>query len=422
MYNLHLSEEQLEIRDTVRDFVAQEIKLVVLRAERLEAGDRRLPLALLDKASRMGLRTLALSEDLGGAGADNLTCCIVAEELAVGDADIAATLAETATLGHILLGQLMTPEQRRRFLPAFLADDRYHLAVAEHEPESDTALGVNYHRPLASEERVETTAVRAGNGDWVVNGRKSCVANAHMAKLIAVQVKTDPRAPGLHGLSTLLVPRDAAGLTIRAHETPDRWYHGTCGELVFRDCRVAAKDLLGSEGQTPLGAARSNGRGIPHVAAMNLGVGRAAYEAALDYAQLRVQGGRRIIEHQAIGTKLAEMATKLEVARSMIWRAAWASDHPDAYADRSLADLPLQTIAQVFTAETVLDVAKDAAEVFGAMGVMRDMPLQKYVHDARIFLHSGDGASDAKLRIAEILAGYRRPAAAAREYLAAAGA
>src|SRR5262249_34047795 len=148
----------------------------------------------------------------------------------------------------------------------------------------------------------------------------------------------------------------------------------------------------------------------PWRAALNLGIGRAAYDAAVDYAKLRIQGGRRIIEHQAIATILAETAIKLDVARTMIWRGAWAADHPDAQADRSLPDLPLATVASVYTSEAVYAAAKDAAECFGAMGVMRDMPLQKYVRDARICLHSGVGNSDAKLRIAEILAGYRRPA------------
>jgi alkylation response protein AidB-like acyl-CoA dehydrogenase len=110
---------------------------------------------------------------------------------------------------------------------------------------------------------------------------------------------------------------------------------------------------------------------------------------------------------------LAEVAIKLEVARNAVWKAAFACDHPDAYGDRSLPDLPLQTVAEVFTAQAIFEAAKDAAECFGAMGVMRDMPLQKYVHDARICLHSGHGTGDAKLRIAEALAGYRRPAASA---------
>ena len=104
MYNLHLSAEQLEIRDTVRDFVTRQVKPVVLKADRLDACDRRLPMGLLDKASQLGLRTLSLAEDHGGAGADRLTCCIVTEELAVGDADIAATLAETSRLAKILFG------------------------------------------------------------------------------------------------------------------------------------------------------------------------------------------------------------------------------------------------------------------------------------------------------------------------------
>jgi alkylation response protein AidB-like acyl-CoA dehydrogenase len=142
--------------------------------------------------------------------------------------------------------------------------------------------------------------------------------------------------------------------------------------------------------------------------ALNLGIGRAATEAAFQYAQLRVQGGRPIVEHQAIGTKLAECALRLDVVRNAIWRAAWAADHPDAFADRSLPDLPLTTMAKVFTAESIYRVTKDAAECFGAMGVMRDMPLQKYIHDAMICLHAGDGNSDDKLRIAEALIGYRR--------------
>ena len=111
--------------------------------------------------------------------------------------------------------------------------------------------------------------------------------------------------------------------------------------------------------------------------------------------------------------KLAEVAIRLEVARTAIWQAAWASDHPEAFADRSLADLPLTAIARVFSSEAIYHATKDAAECFGAMGVMRDMPLQKYVHDALVCLHSGAGNGDAKLRIAEALAGYQRPASAA---------
>ena len=401
MYNLHLSPEQLEIRDTVRDFVVREIKPLALAPARLEARARPLLMEVLEKASQMGLRTLALSEDAGGAGADNLTCCIVTEELAVGDPDVAAVLAQTSTLAHGLFDRLMTADQRARFLPPFLADDRYHLALAEHEPDYDATLGIDYHRPHTSAPHFKTTAVRAGDA-WVINGVKDRVVNAPLAKLFAVQAST---ATG--GASTLLVPRETAGLSVTQREPSMRWHHGACGEVAFEDCRVGADNLLGAEGQSLLAA--DTGRQIPQDEALNLGIGRAAYEAALDYAQLRVQGGRRIIEHQAIGAKLAEVATRLEVARAAIWQAAWASDHPDAVADRSLADLPLTSIAKAFSSEAIYHATKDAAECFGAMGVMRDMPLQKYVHDALVCLHSGAGNSEARLRIAEALASYRRP-------------
>jgi alkylation response protein AidB-like acyl-CoA dehydrogenase len=403
MYSLHLSPEQLQIRDMVRDFVAQEIKPRALAPQRLEASAGPILAEALDQASQLGLRTLALSEEAGGAGADNLTCCIVSEELAVGDPDLAAVLAQTSTLAHALFDELMTKEQRARLLPAFLADQRHHLALAEHEAHRDTALGINYHRPQANDARFATVAVRSGDA-WIVNGRKDRVIGASQAALFAVRASL-----GDKGAGTLLVPRDAPGLTVTPSAADARWQHGACGALVLQDCRVPAENCLAADAALFDHA----GRDIPQDAAINLGIGRAAYEAALDYAQLRVQGARRIIEHQAIGAKLAEIAVRLEVARAAIWQAAWASDHPDAVADRSLPDLPLTTVASVFAAEAIYRAVKDAAECFGAMGVMRDMPLHKYVHDARACLHSGAGASEAKLRIAEALARYRRPAAPA---------
>jgi alkylation response protein AidB-like acyl-CoA dehydrogenase len=401
MYSLQLSAEQREIRDTVRDFVTREVRPVALKASRLEAGERRLPTELLATVSRMGLRTLALSEDNGGTGADNLTACIVAEELAAGDVDLAHTLVYTYALAHVLFDRAMNAEQRARFLPDFVEYDDYHLAYAEREPGADTALGAHYHRASAPDPAAKSTARRAAGGEWVVNGVKSVVVNAPLARLFAVRVQTDA------GFGTLLVPRDAPGLTVREPQTNRGFYQGICGDVVLEDCKVPAANLLDTRAGDAL-AADPNGRCIPLRQAMNIGVGRAAYEAALDYAKLRVQGGRRIIEHQAIGTLLAECAISLQVARSAVWQAAWVSDHPEAIEDRSVDDLPLQSIAEVHTAEAMHRVALDAADVFGAMGVMRDMPLTKYVRDALIFLHSRNGVADTKLRIAEAIAGFER--------------
>ncbi|HUI94888.1 MAG TPA: acyl-CoA dehydrogenase family protein [Xanthobacteraceae bacterium] len=401
MYNLHLSPEQLEIRDTVRDFGAQKLKAVLLKSDRLDARDRTLPMGLLDQASQMGLRSLALSEAAGGVGADALTCCLVAEELAVCDADFAAVLAETSWLAHLLFDQAMTDAQREKFLAGFLENDRCHLAFAGREAGDDTRLGIHYHRPAAIDAASKTTAAKAGN-EWVINGAKDGVANAPIAGLFAVLVRIADRPEA----GVLLVPADAPGVSVAAHERP--WHHGVSGAVTFKDCRVPADNLLKDGAAALLAGAAAAGRGIPLAQAINLGIGRAAYEAALEYARLRVQGGRPLIEHQAMGTKLADVAIRLEVARAAIWNAAWASDHPGVFADQSLPDLPLATVAQVFVSETLYKAVRDAAELFGAMGVMRDMPLQKYVHDALVCAHSHDGNTEARLRIAESLAGYRR--------------
>ncbi|MBI2296007.1 MAG: acyl-CoA dehydrogenase family protein, partial [Betaproteobacteria bacterium] len=224
MYDLHLTPEQLEFRDTLRDFVEKEIKPVALDPQRLEPFEKPLMLDALDKASQIGLRTLMLSEEAGGAGADGLTACIVLEELGAGDVDVAATLARTATLAQALFDRAMTPEQRKRFLPQFISDDRYHLAFAGRDP--GAGLGWSYHRPFAPEAGAEPVAVKQGSG-WVINGTAGFVANAPVAGLFAVQVRTDPKRAAV---STLLVPRDTPGLTVReplkAVGESIRWHQG----------------------------------------------------------------------------------------------------------------------------------------------------------------------------------------------------
>ncbi|HEY1542565.1 MAG TPA: acyl-CoA dehydrogenase family protein [Xanthobacteraceae bacterium] len=402
MYNLHFTPEQLEIRDTVREFVTREIKPVVLKADRLDVADRGLPAHLIEEASRLGLRTLALSEENGGVGADALTSAIVAEELAAGDADIAAILAETSRLAHVIFDRALPEPERDRLLPAFLGDEGAQLAFGDREAGTDARLGVTYHRVGLMPPALAASAAQAGNGDWVITATKTGVANAPIAGLFAVSVNIAGRG----GDSVILVPADTPGVIVTPHDKP--WPHGTCGDVTFADCRVPAGNLLAADAALLRAA---DGRGAPLAQAINIGIGRAAYEAAVEYAHLRIQGGRPLIEHQAIATKLADIAIRLEISRAAVRQAAWAADHPDAVADRSLSDLPLAIVAQVFVSDAIVKATKDAAEIFGAMGVMRDMPLQKYLHDARVCQHAGDGNREARLRIAEHIAGYRRAAA-----------
>jgi alkylation response protein AidB-like acyl-CoA dehydrogenase len=143
-------------------------------------------------------------------------------------------------------------------------------------------------------------------------------------------------------------------------------------------------------------------------AAVNVGVARAAYEAAIDYAKMRWQGGAYIVQHQAIGMKLADVAIQLEAARALTMKAAWITDHPEAVSERSVNDLPWHVVARTFTAQSLHRATLEAPECFGAMGVMRDMPLQKYVHDTLVLQHSADCNLAAPLVVAEAVAGYSR--------------
>ena len=408
MYNLHLTPEQLEMRDTVRDFVQNEIRPVTLHPSRLEPFAKPLLTDLLGSASKMGLRTLTLSEENGGAGADQLTTAIVLEELAQGDPDIACVIANTAIVAGMVFNQLASAEQRSRFLPQYLDDHDFHLAFAAPDPQS--GLVALYHRPGTASAPNSVAAVEEGKA-LVLNGEIPAVMNAPIAKLFAIAVSTS----GGSGTRIALVPRDTPGLTIQdtkaaraaASDRPKvAFHHGAAGTVTLRNCRVPASLVAPDDGAAAVAA--YSARSSIQLSAANIGVGQAAFEAAIEYAKLRRQGGRPIIEHQPIGDLLAQAAIHLEASRDLVWKAAWTLDHPDAVSDRSVTGLPLHHVAHAFTADMMVKVTERSAECFGAMGVMRDMPLQKYVNDALVFKHMGLNPNATRLLIAERIAGFER--------------
>jgi alkylation response protein AidB-like acyl-CoA dehydrogenase len=392
MYSLSLLSEQIEIRDTVRDFVAREIKPAATHPDRLQRMRPPFPADLLVRTESLGLRTLMIPEMLGGAGADTLTACIVIEELAAGDVDVAMALAHTiAAAGFVFGGAHDAPGDA---LQQFMADESMHLAYAGARARGP---GWRYHR--ARETEPPSTAMQRGESS-VLNGDAGFVVNAPIAKRIVIEIGTGA------GARLAVVPRDAPGLYVREarddSDTSVRWFHGAGGYVTFSDCGADVKRFAPD--------VRERDRYFRRLkvleAAANVGVGRAAFEAAVDYAKLRVQGARPIIQHQAIGTKLADIAIGLDAARNMIWKAAFSLDHPAAVAERSIEPLPFAAAARAFTAEVVCGATEKSAECFGAMGVMRDMPLQKYVHDAVIFLNSGTSVAVNKFEVAEAVAGF----------------
>ncbi|MCC7103930.1 MAG: acyl-CoA dehydrogenase [Chloroflexi bacterium] len=294
----------------------------------------------------------------------------------------------------MLFDSAMNDEQRERVLPVFLADDAFHLAIAFHEP--DTDIGYDYFSEEAPVEGDRTVARQRGDGSWVVNGVKNFQTNGVIAKLIAVRAKTDA------GPTMFLVPGDSKGLHRQALEPAGRRL-AAWSELSFEDCVVGPENVLGAPGRPPI--TRLGAGSAPRQGAANLGVGRAAFEAALDYAKSRVQGGKRIIQHQAVGLALADMATKLEAARALIYRGAWAADHPEDYA--AAEGTPLGRMPVLFAAEMAFEVAVRASTLFGGVGLSRAMPLQKYIRDTQVYHHSAP-RDIGYLKIAELLAGFKR--------------
>lgn len=413
MIDLHLTPEQIEFRDAVRDFVNLEVKPAATDPARLEPFEKPLMVNLLDQASQMGLRSLGLSEDHGGADADTLTTCMLLEELAAGDVDLAVVLGETALLAREVLGGAMSPAQREYWLPQFQNEDRFHIAWVARD--ADAGRGWSYHQtlPLEADDVVpapELTATRDGK-DWVINGSAPFVANAPVAGLFVVQAKVG----GGDGTVTVLLSQSAQGLAVGellpafgAAGDRTRWHHGAVAPVTLDNCRVSQENVLVADAALRLLPKRIAERHMVQMAAINIGVARAAYEAAIDYAKMRWQGGRHIVEHQAIGMKLADVAIQIEAARSLTLKAAWVVDHPQAVAERSVSDLPWPVVARTFTAEALHRATLEAAECFGAMAVMRDMPLQKYAHDTLVLRHSADCDLASPLIVAEAVAGYER--------------
>ncbi len=387
-----LTEEQTRWRAIAREFAEQVIKPDVLRRDRLPTAAERIPWDWIRQTDEMGLRTLGVSKAFGGAGLDILTMCIIGEELAVGDLGFAVIMDQCWKMAHIL-GEAMTPEQQRRFIPPFVDDPAATLAIAISEPGAGSDHQGYYDAPDID---FRTTAVRDGDS-YVINGTKCYISNGCMAKLYFVVARTDPSRSLREGGSVFIVPSDTPGFRAGFFHEKCSQRLATNGTFHFENCRVPATNLLVGEGQF----ARVRGEFMPgskaEAAATVLGVGRAAYEYALQYAKQRVQGGKPIVQQQAVAMMLAQMAMRLDAARTQIWKAAWLADrkHPEARV--------LGLLAKVNASEAAFEACKLASEVLGGAAIMYDHPVEKYLRDAASFLHSDGTNQVALLRAAQAL-------------------
>jgi alkylation response protein AidB-like acyl-CoA dehydrogenase len=391
--DFELTEEQARWREVAREFARQVIRPDAQRRDRLATQAERIPWDWIREADRRGLRTLGVPKAFGGAGADIVTMCLAGEELAAGDLGFAVVMDQCWKMAHVL-AEAMTPEQQNRFIPPFVRDPEATLAIAITEEGAGSDHQGYYDSPDID---FRTTAVREGDV-YVLNGAKRYISNGCMAKLYFVVARTDPSRGLQDGAGVFIVPADTPGLRIGFFHEKSSQRLATNGTFYLENCRVPASNvLLGENGLARLRAEFMPGSKA-EAAATALGVGRAAYEYALDYARRRVQGGKPIAEQQAVALMLAQMAMRLDAARTQIWKAAWLADRrlPEA----RVAGL----LAKVNASETAFEVCRLACEVLGGAAIMHEHPVEKYLRDALSFLHSDGTNQIALLRAARALA------------------
>ncbi|MDQ7850258.1 MAG: acyl-CoA dehydrogenase family protein [Armatimonadota bacterium] len=372
---------QQQLLELVREFVARVVAPVAAELDRRQDPEQCFSWQIVEEASRVGIRTLTLGEEYGGAGADSLTTAMVIEELAKGDLGVAVIFAQTLKIAQTLQ-RACTPEQAARFIPPYAADPRGLLAIAITEPDTSSNYIIPYDSPQAP---YRTTAVRR-NGVWTLNGMKHFISNGNRAMLYLVFAQTDPGKSLVEGSTCFLVPRDTPGFSIgRVHDKMGERLVNNA-ELIFRDCRLGDDHVLGEVGGGFDILVQFFPASNAYAAASVLGVAGAAYERTLRWARERVQGGRRLIDHDTTAQDLAEMRMLLDAARAYTYQAAYTADHRE-YWDPTLGALP-----KVFASRVAWQVVTKALELHGGYGYMREMGVEKLVRDAAAFLHS-DGAN-----------------------------
>jgi len=321
-----LSEEQELLRRSVADFVDKEVAPAAARID--EEG--RFPSSLFQKTAELGYLGLRYPEEYGGSGGDNVMFALMCEELARGSMSLAASVSMQCLKGTDFIYRFGTEEQRQRLLVPAIRGEKMGV-IAMTEPDAGSDLGA-----------VKTIALLDGD-HYVLNGRKIWVTNARLADFFTVAAKTDPQG-GFKGIDVFLVERDTPGLSIGGDIGKMGIRGQSAAEMILDDCRVPAENLFGERG-----TGFRNLRGILAeirimMGALSLGLGRAALEAGVRYAQERVQFGRPIAGFQAISHRLVDMATQLEAARLMVYQAA-------SLLDSGERDMKLASMAKLFASE-----------------------------------------------------------------------
>jgi acyl-CoA dehydrogenase len=352
-----LTDEQKSMREMAHDFAEKEIRPVAWDYDR----DATWPGEVLEKAWELGLMNNHLPEEYGGAGLSTLDGCIIEEEIAWGCSGIGTSLSCNGLASAPV--QIAASEKLKKEYLGRLAEAPLFASFCLTEPDAGSDVS-----------GMKTTAVKKGD-KWVINGSKCFITNGEYANWYTVYAKTD-REAGHRGISCFIVPRDA-GVVVDGHEDKMGQRASNTATISFNDVEIPADHLVGEENKGFKIAMMTLDRTRPGVAAMGVGVSRAAMEFAVDYSKQRVQFGVPIAMHEAIQFIIADMATKVHLSRLATWNSA-------VLLDQGKRNTIESSHAKRFAADSAMEVTTDAVQVFGGYGFIKDYKVEKLMRDAKI--------------------------------------
>ncbi|HEY1730658.1 MAG TPA: acyl-CoA dehydrogenase family protein [Terriglobales bacterium] len=366
--DFQLNDEQLHLKKMVRDFAQREIAPNVMKWD--EPGT--FPLETVKELGKLGLLGIIFPTDYSGAGMGYVEYVIAIEELSRVDGSVGIIVAAHTSLcsNHIFIAG--NEEQKRKYIPK-LATGEFIGAWGLTEPGSGSDAG-----------GARCTAVRKGN-KWVMNGTKTFITNARYADVVVVIAVTD-KAAHTHGLSAFAVDKGTKGFRIGKKEDKLGLRASDTSELIFEDCELPLENLLGHEGEGFVDAMKVLDGGRISIAALGLGMAQGAYEAALNYSKERKQFGKPISEFQAIGFKLADLATEIDAARLLTMRAA-------SMKDAGMKTTLESSMAKLYTSEIAVKAANEGVQIHGGYGFIKDYPAEKFYRDVKLCT-IGEGTSE----------------------------
>lgn len=370
--DFELSDAQKDIRDTVRKFAEAKIKPLAHDLDEKEEFS----VELTRQLGELGVFGLIVPEEYGGSGLDYTSYCIAVEELARVDGSQAATVAAGVSLGVAPILYFGTDEQKKEWLPRLAAGELlFAFGLTEPDAGSDSRGS-------------RTKAVKNADGTWTIDGAKIFITNGsnELTGGVIVQAVSDRNAAGDPEFTCFIVPKDTPGFTSKRMHKKLMWRASDTAELYFDKVVVPDSAILGKRGTGSRQMLKTLDSGRLSIAAMGLGCAQGAYEAALAYAQKRVQFGKPLSRFQAIAFKLADMAMKIEHARIFLYKACWLRDQKKPFGKES-------AMAKLYCSEVAQWVANEAVQIHGGYGLMKEFDVERFYRDQRL-LQIGEGTSE----------------------------